>query len=142
MNPVQPEELSALLDGELDPRGAREVEAQMAAQPELRAQFEALSAADAAWRRAAASAAFAPDVRLPASLDAPVVDTAGLNALGLSIVALIAVRIVLKLIGSEALTLALPALSMALLIGAVVWIAIREEGVVSGNPMAMRGNAT
>lgn len=65
MKPVRPEELSALLDGELAPERAREVEQQIATDPALRSEFEALSGADAQWRSAAATAAFAPAVELP-----------------------------------------------------------------------------
>jgi hypothetical protein len=64
-------------------------------------------------------------------------DTApGLGALGLFIAALIVVRVVLKLVGSDALTLALPVISLALVIGAIVWTAVAQRPVTeaAANP--------
>lgn len=122
MNPVQPEELSALLDGELEPARALEVRAQIAIDPALRLEFETLSAADAAWRIAAGSAAFRPDVEMPAHVEreAGTGDAGWLTALAATIGILIVVRIVLKLAGSEAWALGLPAISLILLLVCVV----------------------
>ena len=64
MNPVQPEELSALIDGELDPTRAAEVQSQIEANSELRTVFRALSAQDDSWRTAARTATFVPQVHL------------------------------------------------------------------------------
>src|SRR6185369_8336753 len=57
------EELSALLDGELNPTRTREVEMQIAADPELRGELQLLRESDARWRAAAATAAFEPALR-------------------------------------------------------------------------------
>ena len=65
MKPVLPEELSALMDGELDADRAREVETQVAADPHLRAEFSRLVETDAHWRAAAATAVFSPAVPRP-----------------------------------------------------------------------------
>jgi anti-sigma factor RsiW len=67
MNPVQSEELSALLDGELRPERAAEVRARIAADPALRAEYTALARLDDWARAEAEAAAFTPTVRLPAS---------------------------------------------------------------------------
>lgn len=128
---VAPEEMSALLDGELDAARAREVEAQLRSDAALRAEFEALAACDARWRAAADAAAFAPVVRLPvgvASVGAARVEGAGwLTALAIAIGGLIAARSVLKLSGSDAFAFSLPAVALLLLLAMVVWLATGER---------------
>ncbi len=96
MNPIDPAELSAYLDGELSPVRAREIEAAVMASPALRAELDALSKADDTWRSAARSAAFPPHVRLPraAASRASIYRIVGAVAL------LLAVRIVPKLADS------------------------------------------
>lgn len=65
---VQPEELSALMDGELDDERRAEVQIQIAAEPALKAAFEAMVDLDKRWRAAAREAAFVPLVHpLPAA---------------------------------------------------------------------------
>jgi len=126
MNPVQPEELSALLDGELDAARAAEVRAQIQMDPALRLEFEALSANDAAWRAAADSGAFVPAVSLPVEAEAASASGEGgawLTALAVAMGGLVVVRAVLKLAGSDALGFALPTVSLLLLIAVVVWLA-------------------
>jgi anti-sigma factor RsiW len=59
-------ELSAFLDGELAPARAREIEASIAADPDLRATYEQLQAADQTLKAIAETAAFRPLVRLTA----------------------------------------------------------------------------
>jgi anti-sigma factor RsiW len=63
--PIDPAELSALIDGELPPERARKVEALIAQDPALRAEFETLRGLDARWRANASAALFEPMVRLP-----------------------------------------------------------------------------
>jgi anti-sigma factor RsiW len=63
--PIDPAELSALIDGELPPERAREVETLIAQNPALRAEYETLRALDARWRANASAALFEPMVRLP-----------------------------------------------------------------------------
>lgn len=63
MKPVQVDELSALLDGELDQEREREVLKQLAIDSGLHAEFEALVALDARWKSAAATASFVASVR-------------------------------------------------------------------------------
>lgn len=130
MNPVRPEELSALLDGELEPARARELKEQIATDAALRQEFEALSAADAAWRAAAGAAAFTPSVEMPTPREtATGAGVPGwLSALAVAAGILIALRIVLKLTGSEAWTFALPATLLALLWVGVVCLVRSDDG--------------
>lgn len=127
MNPVQPEELSALLDGELDPARAAEVRTQIQMDPALRKEFESLSGNDVVWRAAADSVAFTPDVDLSLSAEAHALSagegTRWLAALAVTLGGLVVVRSVLKLTGSGAWGLALPAVSLLVLIALVVWLA-------------------
>jgi anti-sigma factor RsiW len=59
-------ELSAFLDGELDPARARQIETSIAADPDLRVTYEQLQAADQMLKAIAEAAAFRPLVRLTA----------------------------------------------------------------------------
>jgi len=65
MRQVQDEELSALLDGELEPQRAEQVRARIEADPALRKEFGALVRLDARLRGMAAEAAFVPDISFP-----------------------------------------------------------------------------
>ena len=67
MKPIEPAELSGYLDGELGPDRIRELEAALADDPLLRADYHALANADSAWRSAVHQAAFAPNTQLPLS---------------------------------------------------------------------------
>jgi len=58
MTDLDPSELSALLDGELDELRAAQVEAIIASDEGLRTEYEILRQADAHWRSMARSAAF------------------------------------------------------------------------------------
>lgn len=66
MTPIDPIELSAYLDGELTAVRRQEIEEALAADSALCEEFNALARVDAAWRRAAKTAAFKVDVQLPA----------------------------------------------------------------------------
>lgn len=90
MRPVEPAELSALLDGELSPDRADQVRQALATDPTLRRQFERLAALDVRWRSAAELAAFRPHVTAPARSRAGVLVGTAL--------ALVTLRLVLKLL--------------------------------------------
>lgn len=60
--PVEEFEVSALIDGELDPTRAAEVRRAIERDPGLHAQFLRFAAADRAWAGAARSAQFVPAV--------------------------------------------------------------------------------
>lgn len=64
MKPIDESELSAYLDDELDPKRTAQVRAALADDEKLAAQLDAFRAVDEAWREAAVTARFAPDVRL------------------------------------------------------------------------------
>lgn len=64
MSPIDPAELSALIDGELTPARAGEVRAAMQRDPSLKAEFERLGRFDAACREAASTAEFRPLVTI------------------------------------------------------------------------------
>jgi anti-sigma factor RsiW len=64
MRLVEPAELSAYLDGELDPDRARELAAALAEDADLRAAYEALANSDKSWQLAAAAASFKPAIDL------------------------------------------------------------------------------
>jgi len=118
MKDVQSEELSALLDGELDAERARQVEMQIAADPTLRMEFEVLRNSDAAWRHAAATAMFAPTVWLPAS-------ARPLGQISIAVMlagVLIVLRIAPKLMGSLVFGFGLHAVSLSVLLIALVWL--------------------
>jgi len=59
---VEEFEISALLDGELDPKRAAEVRSAIERDPVLQSQFKRLGEADRAWAGAARSAQFMPAV--------------------------------------------------------------------------------
>ena len=62
MNPIQPEELSALIDGELDPQREREIRTELAVNAQLRTELDTLRRLDASVRAAAEKAAFDPSI--------------------------------------------------------------------------------
>lgn len=115
MNPIEPAELSAYLDGELSPERAQEVEAALASSPALRTELKSLAADDARWRAAACSAAFRPDVRLPRARALGV--RAGPTLLAVAL--LLGVRLLPKLVGTLTLALILNALALTVI---MAWV--------------------
>lgn len=112
MNPVRPEELSALLDGELSSQREREVSAALVADPQLNAQFEALSRLDARWREAGAAARFVP----VASMPTPRATNAGALIAAALVFLLLPIRLVPKLIELSDLAWALNAVALVVVI--------------------------
>jgi hypothetical protein len=68
MNPIDPAELSALLDGELPARRAQEVRHALRVDPALASAFESLARLDGACKAQAAGLAFTPGVSLQRGL--------------------------------------------------------------------------
>jgi anti-sigma factor RsiW len=64
MDPIDPAELSAYLDGELSAKRAEEVRAALARDPMLRKSYDQLAALDADCKSRAAAAMFRPRVQL------------------------------------------------------------------------------
>jgi len=88
VNPVRPEELSALLDGELSDERDREVRMHIAENPALGDEFRLLEQLDAEWTAAARTAQFSPVARV--RLKRPALSGFGAAALvlGLSVLRL------------------------------------------------------
>src|SRR5262245_7220484 len=99
MNPVLPEELSALLDGEIDPQREREIRAQREVDPDLRAQFDTLRLRDTQWRTAAAAAGFDPSLRMPTARASMISGP----AIVLLVTMMVLVRFVSKILNVEAM---------------------------------------
>jgi anti-sigma factor RsiW len=117
--PLEPHELSGLLDGELDPNRAAEVRRAVDADTELRAEFDHLSTLDRAWSLAAARAAFRPKVILPTSRGTP---TRQAVALALSLAVLLAIRFLPKMMDFPlAFAVAAHAPVLAGLIAGLIW---------------------
>lgn len=64
-DPIKPEELSALLDGELSPQRQAEVRRALAADPALAAEYARLAELDRDWSAAARQARIAPPIAPP-----------------------------------------------------------------------------
>jgi anti-sigma factor RsiW len=129
--PLDPAELSALIDGELSPDRARVVEAMLARDPALKAEFDALRAQDAGWREAAGDATFVPAVRLPQPAPAAVTGP-GLAAV---VLLLLAARFGGKFIEALGPSLLLN-LAALVLVGVAVLAAARADG--DGAPVSAR----
>jgi anti-sigma factor RsiW len=133
MKPIEPAELSAYLDGELNPIRAREVETAMTNEPALRAEFNALTEADTAWRAAARSAEFRPAVRLRHSTAV----WASLPAATAGVALLVAVRILPRLTDTLAWGFFLHGITLAIM---VVWvIRLARGGAVAANSLQSPG---
>ena len=113
MQPIDPVELSAYLDGELEPIRAREVAAALATDSSLRSQYDALASADVAWKTAAETAQFEIQLEKPEAIEiSPTI-------LAIVLVVLCGLWLMSKIDGIMGLSLALH--SVALMI-ALPWI--------------------
>jgi anti-sigma factor RsiW len=121
MTPVQPEELSALIDGELDPQRADEVESQIAADPHLRATFETLRDLDERWRTAARTGALAPRVSLPAPAF-----WKGWAWVLVVAAALAGVRVAVRLVDTTTIAYALQGLVLVFVLAGIAWLGRSE----------------
>lgn len=110
MLPIDPAELSALLDGELPAARAEEVRAALAQDPSLRQSYERLVVLDADWTARAAAALFRPRVRMAPNW------VSGRFLTAAAVLGLLGLRLALKaqppLVGA-----ALEALLLALVVG-------------------------
>jgi anti-sigma factor RsiW len=120
MKPVLPEELSGLMDGELDAARAREVERQVALNSDLRAEFDRLVETDAKWRASAAAAAFVPAIRVPPPVTAPLSSAAVMTALS---VGLICLRMAPKWLDSLTVSFGVQAAALAAVLVGLIWVA-------------------
>ncbi len=118
--PLEPHELSGLLDGELDPTRAAEVRRAVEADTDLRAEFDHLSAMDRTWSAAAGQAAFRPKMILPTSRGTSTRQAAAI-ALGMAI--LLAIRFLrITMDSSPAFVMAIHAPVLAGLIAGLIWM--------------------
>lgn len=128
MSPIRPEELSALLDGELPADRAAQVRAELERDPEQRAALQRLDVLDRSWRGAARSAQFRPVVRLP---EAPPLRWPG--AAAAAILLLTILRIAVRLWGSDVFVFAAQGLVLAAMLAGVARLwrqdALRAEPI-------------
>jgi anti-sigma factor RsiW len=127
MRPIDPAELSAFIDGELDTQRTGEVRTALAADEALRARYEALAQADAHLRSLAAGAHLHPRIRWPspaASAAAPV--PSGLWR-ALPVVLIPATWLFGKLTDADALALAASAVAFLTLVVSAVTVVLNEE---------------
>jgi anti-sigma-K factor RskA len=117
MRPVQPEELSALLDRELSPKRADEVRAQVSVDSAMAEELKTLAHFDTRWRALATASAFEPRVDLPRRSQ---FWRSALLATGA--VALIVIRLAPKFLDSAVLGVTLNVLALAVVLGAVFWL--------------------
>lgn len=129
MKPLAPEELSALLDGELDPIRAREVERLVESDPQLRAEFERLGALDRTWAAAARTAAFHPTV----SLALPAARTRTAVVSGVLAIGLACLRLVPKWLGPPDFGFGLHVVALAVLLAALLWSARVDAGRIDAS---------
>ena len=92
MKPVEPAEVSALLDGELSPGRAAQVRQAISEGSELRSVFEDLSAVHRELTACAAAARFQPRISLARSTSYP-----GAGVLGFAL-GLLVLRVMVKLL--------------------------------------------
>lgn len=128
MNPVRPEELSALLDAELSAERAREVRTQLAIDPDLNAQFEALRRLDVGWRKAGAAARFVPVVSMPMARES----TTGTLPAAALMLALLSIRILPKLLDLQLMAWALHAVAFVLIVSAALWLLRHDANDADG----------
>lgn len=130
MRQVQEEELSALLDGELDSQRAEEVRALVQADPALREQLDALAMLDARLWRAGAQAAFSPEISFSAGAvsEAPAWHwPAGLVV----VLALIVVRLLPKLVELPIFGIGLQLAAFAAIVLIIIGMTRESEPLVN-----------
>ena len=142
MKPIDPMELSALLDGELSPERADQVRRAIAEDESLRREYEELAALDADLKARAQAAVFAPRVSF---LDAAALPGAAVFAplpLIIVVLALMAARLALKA-APAALDVGLETGALALV---VTWglrrllaAAARDQRRLPGFPFSAEG---
>jgi anti-sigma factor RsiW len=127
MTPVPPEELSALIDRELSPERAAQIERRMAADPELRAAFEALSDLDSRCAAAARTAVFAPNIVRPAANPRHWAAAVGIAA------ALVGLWVAVRAIDAVVVAFAMQAAALAVLLAGLIRIG-RADQPATGEP--------
>jgi len=121
MNPVEFEELSALLDGELTRERAAAVRRGLEADAVLREEYACLANLDERLRATAAGAAFVPRIDMP-KWSAPRLRRIGICA----VAGLTLMRLAPKYLNSVSIGLAVNCVVLVMLLSFVVWM-VRDE---------------
>jgi anti-sigma factor RsiW len=114
MEPINPEQLSAYLDGELDAHRAGQIKAAIENDAATRHAYQIIVEDDSAWRAAAQSAQFQPKIALPSRTA-----LGSAAAMCAALLLLLVVRALPKL--SDALTWGLMLQGVAL-VAIMVWV--------------------
>jgi anti-sigma factor RsiW len=128
MKPIEPAEISALIDGELPTARAEEVRQAIAGDPSLRRAYDELLAMDADLRSSATQAMFPPRVALPETAD-----SFGVRMF-LAAAALVLLRVLMKLSPPE-LSAGLATALLAVVVGWVLWFLTAGPAAV-GSPVS------
>jgi anti-sigma factor RsiW len=140
MRPIDPAELSAFIDDELDTGRAAEVRAALATDAALRERYESLVHADAHMRSVAAGVSLHPQIRWPAPQASSRPRVPG-GLWGVAPIALIpAAWLIGKLTEIESLALAASTLAfIALLVSVVRLVLSEEDGATVAAPTSVPG---
>jgi anti-sigma factor RsiW len=128
MTSIQPEELSALLDGELPPARAAEIRRALADNPVLAAQFDELTAADRAWSATAKHAQFGMS---HAAKPHPPAVTLSRQAVAALVLFLLLIRLATKLPTPFILSLVIQSIALAGLLAIVILISRKTANLKS-----------
>jgi anti-sigma factor RsiW len=131
MKPIDPAEISALLDGELPVDRAEEVRRAIAEDPAIRLAYDQLAAMDADLTACAAAAVFHPRVSIPA---AP--RLAELGVVPLAILMLV-VRVAAKLVATGpglAMQVAALAVVVGWILGRLIRVSQEDGGGMATSP--------
>ena len=112
MRPIDPAEISALIDGELPPERAQEVRRAIAEDASLRRVYDELAAIDAHLTASAARTMFQPEVVLPGAV------TGDSSRVFLTAMLLVVLRLVMKLASPELAT----GMAIVMLVIVVGWV--------------------
>jgi anti-sigma factor RsiW len=127
MRSIDPAELSAFIDGELDAEQTAEVRAALAIDEALRAHYESLVQADAHLKGVAAGVTLSPSIRLsPAAHSAPERMPRGLWR-ALPVMVIPVVWLIVKLTEVDWLAVAASALAFLTLVVGVILIILNDE---------------
>lgn len=139
MRPIEPFELSAFIDGELDAERTAEVRAALATDEALRAQHEALLHADAQLSSLAAGMTLIPHIRLPPPKALPAARARGGLWQALPALVIPAAWLIARLSATDWLAVAASVLAFLVLLNWVVrLVADPGEGPASGSHPSYR----
>ena len=130
MRPIEPAELSAFIDGELDAERTSEVRAALASDEALRARYESLAHADAHLRSVAAGMILSPRISWPARKASQAAHDASLWR-ALPVIVIPAAWLVSRLTELDWLAVAASALAFVTLLVSVVRLALNDEQVAA-----------